>query len=173
MCHSVRGFGDHRRTEPAARRRREGLHRAITPRVTEAADPVPRIQRATYSTNTIRCAVLAAAQAALIQAVFSSQRARAALVAPVAQCVGISTRKAFRGQVKCSTERIGLSLRPTGQGGISACHVRARTFVLALGRPERPEQLADRYRCLRRTLTLAELPWEAASTASAAEHTGP
>jgi hypothetical protein len=66
---------------------------ARSPRVTEAADPVPRIQRATYSTNTIRCPVLAAAQAALIQAVFSSQRARAALVAPVAQCVEISTRK--------------------------------------------------------------------------------
>src|SRR5215469_9830704 len=58
-------FGDHRRTEPAVRRRREWLHRAIAPRVTEAADPVPRRQRATYSTNTIRCAVLAAAQAAL------------------------------------------------------------------------------------------------------------
>ena len=73
-CHSVRGFGERRRTQPTARRRREWPHRATAPRVTEAADLVPQRQPATSLAGSMRCAVLVAVQDASIQAVFLPYR---------------------------------------------------------------------------------------------------
>jgi hypothetical protein len=154
--------------------------RAIALRVTEAADQAPQIQRATSSPGSLRCCVLVAAEGAAIQAGFLPQREMCCSgCAGTTVCWHRHVQDLSRPGVLLHAERrAGRPHRSTREPDIDAGRVRAQqvssgTFVLALGCPERPEQLEDRYRCLQRALMSEEHPGEGAGIASTAEHTGP